>query len=440
MEKKKSIGLGFYGYMLLIFQAAAFFTQIVFTNYPMNILADLYGGATLLPKIFTAGTLVAIVIQLIMSKFIGKIKSIKKLTTITGAISLIMGCIITFYPPAFGLCIPYLIAFFLESVFVVIYCTFACSILTGQWFPTRKGTIMGIATLVFPIGNGLIGTFAGNVFKSGAPDPKAGFLPFLIICIIGWLIGVIFVKDYPEQCGAYRDNDRSFTPEKAKAMMLEEIENRKTTVWGPSHTLKNRDFWFASVVCGLLLMFSVGMMTQSSYVLASYEEINFNLVMLLVMVFGIIGSYGLGVIDTAIGTKKAMILAVIIMVISGAIGSIPSATCLTIAMLLLAVFMGASSNFTVSIAAQYWRREDFPSVFACLNPIANIFNALAPTVVAMLIYSFFGYRLCFIVIAIAGIIGIVLMLSFSGKHIKVIDDAYRKAAGKPLDDALANRK
>ena len=52
MEKKKSTGLGFYGYMLLIFQAAAFFTQIVFTNYPMNILADLYGGATLLPKIF----------------------------------------------------------------------------------------------------------------------------------------------------------------------------------------------------------------------------------------------------------------------------------------------------------------------------------------------------------------------------------------------------
>lgn len=440
MEKKKNIGLGFYGYMLLIFQAAAFFTQVVFTNYPMNILADFYGGATLLPKIFTAGTLCAIVFQLILSKNIGKIKSIKKLTTITGAIALIMGCVITFYPPAFGLAIPYLVCFFLESFFVVIYCTFACSILTGQWFPRRKGTIMGIATLVFPIGNGLLGTFAGQVFKNGAPDPKAGFLPFLIICIVGWLIGVIFVKDFPEQVGAYRDNDRSFTPEMAKQMMEEEIENRKTTVWGPKHTMVNRDFWFASVTCGLLLMFSVGMMTQSSYVLASYETINFGLVMALVMVFGIIGSYVLGVIDTAIGTKKAMIIAVVIMVISGVIGAVPQANCLVAAMLLLAVFMGASSNFTVSVAAQYWRREDFPSVFACLNPIANIFNAFAPTVVAMLIYSFFGYRLCFIVIAIAGVIGIVLMLLFSKKHVKAVDDKYREAAGKPLDEELATRK
>lgn len=440
MEKKKNIGLGFYGYMLLIFQAAAFFTQVVFTNYPMNILADFYGGATLLPQIFTAGTLVAIVVQLIMSRFIGKIKSIKRLTTITGAVSLIMGCVLTFYPPAFGVSIPYLIAFFFESVFVVIYCTFACSILTGQWFPRRKGTIMGIATLVFPIGNGLIGTFAGNVFKTGAPNPAAGFLPFLIICVIGWLIGVIFVKDYPEQCGAFRDNDRSFTPEMAKQMMLEEVENRKTTVWSTGHTMKNRDFWFASITCGLLLMFSVGMMTQSSYVLASYEEIDFNLVMVLVMVFGIIGSYGLGLIDTAIGTRKAMIISVIIMVISGVVGAIPNSTCLIVAMLLLAVFMGASSNFTVSVAAQYWRREDFPSVFSCLNPVANVFNALAPTVVAMLIYSFFGYRLCFIVIAIAGVIGIVLMSAFSGKHVKAVDDTYRQAAGKPLDDALVGRK
>ena len=39
------------------------------------------------------------------------------------------------------------------------------------------------------------------------------FLPFFIVSIVGWLIGVIFVKDYPEQVGAFRDNDKSMTPE-----------------------------------------------------------------------------------------------------------------------------------------------------------------------------------------------------------------------------------
>ena len=43
--QKQRLGFGFFGWMLMIFQGGAFFTQVVFTNYPMNILADFYGGA-----------------------------------------------------------------------------------------------------------------------------------------------------------------------------------------------------------------------------------------------------------------------------------------------------------------------------------------------------------------------------------------------------------
>ena len=51
--QKKSMGFGFYGWMLIIFQAGAFFTQVVFTNYPMNILADFYGGAKFVPMVLS---------------------------------------------------------------------------------------------------------------------------------------------------------------------------------------------------------------------------------------------------------------------------------------------------------------------------------------------------------------------------------------------------
>lgn len=294
--------------------------------------------------------------------------------------------------------------------------------------------------IMLPVGNGLISVFAANVFKTGAPTPSSAFLPFLIACIATWLVGLIFVKDYPEQCGAYRDNDRSFTPEMAKKMMLEEIENKKTTVWTTGHTLSNRDFWFISIVCGFLLMFSVGMMTQTATIVAQFETLNYTMVMMLIMVFGIIGSYILGVIDTWIGTKKAIAIAVIVMILSGIFGVIPNAACLIVSLILLAVFMGASSNFTVSAAAQYWRREDFSSVFACLNPVANIFNAIAPTVIAFLLYTAFGYRLCFVVTAVCGAVSLVLILLFSAKHVKEVDDKYRAAAGKSLDDKLSGRK
>lgn len=438
--KKQRLGFGFYGWMLMIFQGGAFFTQVVFTNYPMNILADFYGGATFVPMVFTIATFVAIIMQLVLSRFIGKVRNMKNLTLIFGAISLAMGCIITFYPVPFGVSGVWITAYFIESVCVNMYCTFTCGILVGQWFPRRKGTIMGITTIMFPVGNGLISVFAANVFKTGAPTPSSAFLPFLIACIATWLVGLIFVKDYPEQCGAYRDNDRSFTPEMAKKMMLEEIENKKTTVWTTGHTLSNRDFWFISIVCGFLLMFSVGMMTQTATIVAQFETLNYTMVMMLIMVFGIIGSYILGVIDTWIGTKKAIAIAVIVMILSGIFGVIPNAVCLIVSLILLAVFMGASSNFTVSAAAQYWRREDFSSVFACLNPVANIFNAIAPTVIAFLLYTAFGYRLCFVVTAVCGAVSLVLILLFSTKHVKEVDDKYRAAAGKPLDDELSGRK
>jgi len=165
---------------------------------------------------------------------------------------------------------------------------------------------------------------------------------------------------------------------------------------------------------------------------------------MMVAVAGIIGSWLLGVIDTAIGTKKAMIIAVALMALAGIVGIIAvvtgTAALAVVALALVALYMGASSNFTVSVAAQYWRREDFPSVFASLNPISNIFNAIAPMIVAVLINSVAGVRGVFTFLLVIGVIGVILMIAFSASHVKAVDDKYREAAGKPMDDELANRK
>lgn len=45
METKKSIGFGFRGWLLIIVLFFGFMMFQVFTNYPLNILADFYGGA-----------------------------------------------------------------------------------------------------------------------------------------------------------------------------------------------------------------------------------------------------------------------------------------------------------------------------------------------------------------------------------------------------------
>ncbi len=467
-QQAKVKGFGGRGWILIIVLFLGFFMFQTFTNYPLNILAsnDLLGGSQRVALIMTIGTFAGIVIQLIFSQFIGRIKSIKRVALIFGIVALVCAWLVAFvaqqsaaYPDSRSILNIWYVVYFVENLTVTIYALFFMSIIAGQWFPRRKGTIMGISTIAYPLCNGVIGLFASSVFGNGSFNVERGvyvpaifrsFLPFLIVVSVGVILFICFIKDYPEQCGAYRDNDRSFTPEMAQAMMEEEIENKKTTVWTIGHILRNRDFWCVAIACGMILMAAIAAMTQSSTIIGYFPNLNYTIIMMVIAIFGAVGSFLLGFLDTRIGTKRAMMITVILMVLSGVIGLIATMTgvgaLVVISLILLAMFMGASSNFTVSVSVQYWRREDFQGVFACVNPIANIFNALAPTISSALLFGMASadgtpnVPAMFILILITGVVGIICMAIFSGKHVKEVDDKYREAAGKPLDDALVGRK
>ncbi len=446
MQQKTKLGInfGFRGWMLMIFEITAFVLFQVMGNFPMNMLGDFYGGADKISPIYTAGSLVGIVIQLILAGFVGKMKSVKKLTLGFGLASLIAAVLVAALPV--GGSTIWLICYFLVNVLTNIYGMFGIGIIIGQWFPTRKGVFMGIATFAFPVCNGLMGPFANVAFNGeymaashGVPNVFGAFLPFLIVGLVGWLIGLIFIKDYPEQVGCYRDNDKSFTKEKADAMLAAEVEAKKTTVWKLKNTLKCGQFWLITIPMGTLLGCSVGAMTQTSQIFAANGLADkFDMLMAMVMIFALIGSYVLGLIDGKFGTKTAIAVSVVIMLLAGIFGAI-GGTLMIPAIILLAIFMGAGSNFTVSGAAQYWRREDFSTVFGYVNPIANIIQCLGPMMFAMLI-AMVNVKAPFIATAVISVISLILTLAFKPSKVKAADDKYRAAAGKPLDDALVGRK
>lgn len=439
MEQKKVRGFGFRGWMLILYQAIAYITFQCFTQYPLNILADFYGGSQKVANIYSICAVVGILVQIVLAGVVAKMKKIKLFGTILGAVTLVLAFLVMTLPAGTGWDISYAII----NVVSVLYATFALGILVGQWFPTRKGIVMGIATLAFPLANGLLGPFASAVFAKGFPDIKGAFLPFFIVSVIGWIIGIIFIKDYPEECGAFRDNDQSMTPEVARAIMEKEIENKRTSVWTYLHTLKCKEFWFGTICVALLLSCSIGLMSQSNAIITAYPELNYTTVMALVMIFGCIGSFVLGVLDQKLGTRKAMIISTILMIIGGVLGLIDNPTALMIAMIFVAMFMGASSNFGVSHAAQYWRREDFSRIFTLSSPIGSAISSASPALIAGLLFGATGYKGhagAFTFVLIAGVVALVVMLLHKPEHIKEMDDKYRAAAGKPLDDELVGRK
>ena len=443
MNQKTKLGInfGFRGWMLLIFEITAFLVFQAFGNFPMNMLGDLYGGAAKISPIYTVASLVGIAIQLILANFVGKMKSVKPMVMGFGLATLITACGVAALP-AGGL---WMACYFLVNVLSNIYGMFGIGIIIGQWFPTRKGVFMGIATFAFPICNGLMGPFAGIVFNEAYmmanhhPNVFGGFLPFLIVGLVGWLIGLIFIKDYPEQVGCFRDNDKSFTKEKADAMLAAEIENKKTTVWKLGATLKCGQFWLITIPMGTLLACSVGAMTQTTQIFAANGLADkFEMLMGMVMIFALIGSYVLGLIDGKFGTKCAITVSVVVMLLAGILGAIGGGAMIP-AIVLLAIFMGAASNFTVSGAAQYWRREDFSTVFGVINPVANILQCVGPMMFAMTI-AMISVKAPFIITAVIAVISLICVLCFKPSKVKECDDKYRAAAGKPLEDALVGRK
>ena len=446
MQQKQKLGInfGFRGWMLLIFEITAFLLFQAFTNFPMNMLADVFGGeggSAAMSPIYTVGMLVGIVIQLILANFVGKMKmSVKTMTLIFGALTLVTALGVATLKPG----TLWTVCWFLVCVFSVIYGMFGIGIIIGQWFPTRKGVFMGIATFAFPICNGLMGPFAGIVFNPEHlaahhfPNIFGGFLPFLIVGLVGWLLGLIFVKDYPEQVGCFRDNDKSFTKEKADAMMMAEIENKKTTVWKLGPTLKSGQFWLITIPMGALLGCSVGAMTQTTQIFAGNGLADkFEMLMGMVMIFALIGSYVLGVIDDKFGTKTAITISVVIMLLAGVLGAIGGKAMIP-GIILLAIFMGAGSNFTVSGAAKYWRREDFPSVFAVVNPIANILQCAGPMMFAMLI-GMVSVKAPFIATVVISVITLIMIICFNPAKLKATDNKYRAAAGKPVEEVPADK-
>ncbi len=460
-------GFGARGWILMIYQFLAYIAFVCFTNWPMNALGSYYdpvNGTQGVAKIYTIAAVLGVVIQVIASPFIGKIKSIYRLSIVMGIISIVA---------SFGvmMCTPgtlWNISYFVACLFVIIWSTFIIGILIGQWFPRRKGTVMGLVTIAFPVGNALMGIFLGEAIGMSigmaaegapmeamiaaiAPIARKAYMPFFILVVVGVVLAIILLKDFPEMVGAYRDNDKSMTPEVAAAMTKFEVENRRTSVWTLGKTLACPDFWLIAIPAGFMLMGSVGMMTQTTNIFTSVgidaTSAKFDMVLMVNSVIAIFGSWLLGIVDTKIGCRKSMIIAVVTMILSGIIGATGTQIGVIAGMWMLGIFMGASSNYTVSGSVQYWRIEDFPTVFGKVNPLANLMNNMAPVVISSLMFMNAAKTQgmpdtgpCFIFLAIAGVISLIMLLLFKPARVKKYDDKYRAAAGKPLDDALVGRK
>jgi len=205
------------------------------------------------------------------------------------------------------------------------------------------------------------------------------------------------------------------------------------------------DFWLITIPQGILLIGAVGVMTQVMPIFMQFGYVAFTdhgisptavgaILLLVNAAIACAGSWILGMIDTKFGTKKAILISDIFMILSGIFCYIGNSTMNNVVFLIgfwfLQIFMGASSNFTVSSAAQYWKREDFPSAYSYINPLANLICAFGPIIVAG-IGAAAGFTTVWIVIFGLGVLATILTLAFKPSRLMERDKLYRREAGLP---------
>ena len=459
MQQKKSIGFGTRGTLLMIYQFLAYIGATAFTNYPQNVMYEFYGGTKTMTLCNLFGTVFGyLVTYVIVAPRIGKIKNIKRVGLIMGLVSMVLSVFMCVIPPSMLTlwCINFVILFVATQQWGLFFVT----LLIGNWFPRRKGTVMGIVTIAFPLVTGvLLNLFMLQFFSllgSGATLMKAvfaSFAPYWALSLIGMGICAIWLKDYPEMVGAYRDNDKSFTPEMAQQMLMAELEARQRSVWKRSKIWGCVDWWLFAIPNSMLLSSAIALMVQIIPVLMSYNEQlkalavpgfvlmseGYSAVLFGLAIFAIAGSYILGLIDTRYGTRFAVGITLCFMLAAGIVGSINNVYCVIAACWLLGIYMGAASNFGLSGIVRYWRQEDFQAVMSGAPPLGTVIGAAYPFFVAT-IAARFTYNGAFTFIAICAVIGMVCLALFNPIRLAKYDNKLRAEAGLPTDDLLKRRQ
>ena len=270
-----------------------------------------------------------------------------------------------------------------------------------NWFPTKKGVVMGFTTIGMNLASALISQILNQL--------SAHFNIAIAISIMGGviiLVGILtqlFIKETPEEAGCYPDND----PYVAE-MLKQQGEQCGDSEITYLDALKNPKTWIFGVAYGFFGLATVGIMSQLVGFFQTTKGYDFQAalnVVTIAAVIGIVGSVLWGVVDQKIGTKKTSVLFGIWYCI-GILLLLSSNTAIMVAgIVMLGAGIGGNGNFPPSLAALIYGRKDFPICYSVMNTIVGVVRSLSFGVLAVLRMISDGYTLPYVVFAIIALVG-----------------------------------
>ena len=296
----------------------------------------------------------------------------------------------------------------------------------SNWFPTKKGLVMGWVTIGFPLSATIaVPVCSGLLAGLGL---SGIYFVFAGLCLVLAILVAILVRDYPEQSGAYPDNNKSFDKEQLAKELQAGLDYMKTSPWNGKAVFKAKETKKIVFSLGIMELLALGIMTNyvPRMLQIGYTQQDCIPLLAIAGVVAMIGSYLCGVLDAHVGPKKAIwityifgIFSLILNLIGGVlkVNHLDKAAFILIlaAQPFLGVMLGGAANYLVSLTATIWGRYDFPAAYRVIKPLVAIVGALGISLCGV-IGNTVGYAYAYLLFAILAVIAVFVDIK--------IDDTY----------------
>jgi len=253
----------------------------------------------------------------------------------------------------------------------------------NNWFPKKKGLALGWSTMGMCFSSAIM-VLVFQKFHEIIPVFQAPYYLMTVICLILALVTVVWFKNYPEEAGAYPDNEPISEEEReANLKLFSEYKSEFTF----KKLMKTKELWALTVLFGFLFLGLVGITSQ---MIPRMQCVGFTkddaIAFLMVSsIIGIFGSFAWGWVDQKIGTKLTVeiyCIAWTVMTLVGALGSGMTSKPVTIvSVLMYSLLLGGLGNLMPSLTINIFGRFDFKEANRVMVPLVVAIRSFALLIV-----------------------------------------------------------
>ncbi len=284
--------------------------------------------------------------------------------------------------------------------------------LTANWWPTKKGIVLGFTTMGIVAMNFVYVPMMPKLL--GALGLGYGMAVVAAIMVIVGIIGLIGIKNNPEEAGEFPDGEVEYAAALEETLYL--MKEYKTT-FTIGKIFKDKDTWFIGLGSGFAFMAVMSYIASAIPAMMSYgyDYGMATAVFAVGGIMGIIGSFIFGIIDQKIGTKKAFVGYFILLLIGFLFLLImpKGAIFCWIAGVIIFMAQGALCNLLPSYVATKYGRWDYNAGYQVIGTMFEIFAGIG----IMMTGFFANFAVMYILDIVVLVIGLVFMALSNDKFI-----------------------